>query len=375
MTHDVFVIEQKILLNILFSMQPICTRRTTVDTTGYILFQVGPKELILKATDFEISLQSSCLLKESSSVSETSFLVSGKRIYDLVKELEGLIVCTIENNQLLLKSGSVSLSLNTKDPQEFPSFPECIENLMQFESESLISMIGKVSFLIPQGNVNQSLNGLLLELTPKGCTMTTTDGHCLAQLFAPRYTLQETKKWLIPRRTVLELKKIVEASQEKNIFLGICKSHLVFSGESFNFFTKLLVDNFPQYAAILDKKGFMPARIDRNQFIKTLRRSTCLLSSQFIATKFDISDQKIQVCMSNKDVGTLQEEVPLEESSNIDMQIRFYAPYLLNGLQVFGEEKITFLLSNNARPIIFKSNYQNCDLTYLVMPVAPTHGQ
>jgi DNA polymerase-3 subunit beta len=374
MTHNLFVVEQKSFFNILSSMQPICTRRTTIETTNYILFQIGPKELILKATDLEISLQASCLVKESSCITETSFLVAGKRIYDLVKELEGLIVCTLESNQLLLKSGNISLSLHIKDGQEFPSFPERIENLMQFNAEQLLGMIGKVAFLIPQGNVNQSLNGLLLELNTHGCTMTTTDGHCLAQLFSDRYTLEESKKWLLPRRAVFELKKIIESSQEKNLFLGICKSHLVFSGESFNFFTKLLVDTFPQYTAILDKTGFVPARIDKNQFIKTLRRSACLLSGQFIATKFDVSPDTIQVSMSNKDVGTLQEHIPLEDFSGTDINIRFYAPYLLNGLQVLSEEKVTFLLSNNTRPIIFKSVYQDCDLTYLVMPVAPTHG-
>lgn len=374
MTHDIFVIDQKSLLNILSSMQPICTRRTTTEITNYILFQIGPKELILKATDFEISLQSSCLIKESTCITESSFLVSGKRIYDLVKELDGLILCTIEHNQLLLKSGTVSLSLHIKDAQEFPSFPERIENLMQFETEQLLGMIAKVAFLIPQSNVNQSLNGLLLELNNTGCTMTSTDGHCLAQLFSNKYTLEESKRWLMPRRAVFELKKIAESSQEKNIFLGICKSHLVFSGETFNFFTKLLVDTFPQYNAILDNTGFIPAKIDRNQFVKTLRRSSCLLSGQFIATKFDISNQNMQVSMTNKDVGTLQENISLEDYNTTDMHIRFYAPYLLNGLQIFNDEKVTFMLSNNTRPIIFKSNYQNCDFIYLVMPVAPSHG-
>ena len=72
---------------ILSSMQPICTKRTTLDATTSILFQVGHKELVLKSTDFEISLQSSYLLKESDIDEPYSFLVSGRRIFDLVKEL------------------------------------------------------------------------------------------------------------------------------------------------------------------------------------------------------------------------------------------------------------------------------------------------
>ena len=88
----------------LSSMQPICTKRTTVDTTASVLFKIGHRELILKATDLEISLQSNCLLENSDIVEPQSFLVSGKRIFDLVKELDDEITFTFDNNQLSLQS-------------------------------------------------------------------------------------------------------------------------------------------------------------------------------------------------------------------------------------------------------------------------------
>ena len=82
-----FVVEQKALLTILSSMQPICSKRTTLDATASILFSVGPRELLLKSTDLEISLQSSYTLKDSSLADTLSFLVNGKRLFDIVKEL------------------------------------------------------------------------------------------------------------------------------------------------------------------------------------------------------------------------------------------------------------------------------------------------
>lgn len=60
-----FVVEQKPFLSLLAAMQPICTKRTTIDATTSILFSVGHKELVLKSTDLEISLQSSYLVKNS----------------------------------------------------------------------------------------------------------------------------------------------------------------------------------------------------------------------------------------------------------------------------------------------------------------------
>jgi len=374
---NTFVVEQKPLLSILSSMQPICTKRTTIDATSSILFQISHKELVIKSTDMEISLQASYLLKDSDLSEPQSFLVSGRRIFELVKELEGTITCQIEQEQIRLTSASVNLALNIKSPQDFPPFPERIENLMQFDAHVLLELFNKVAFLIPQNSANPALNGLLLEFCSTEMRMTATDGHCLVQARSPLYTLEKEQKWLLPRRAIFELKKILESCPESAVFLGICGSQLVFSGDSFNFFTKLLADPFPQYQTILEKKDFVPASIDRATFIKTLRRSACFLSGQFIATKFDfVSAEQLRVSMLNKDVGHLEEEVPLTQFQGARLEIRFYAPYLLSGLQVFPRDMITFYLKNSAKPIIFESSEERYQLLYLVMPVAPTntHG-
>src|SRR5439155_5859367 len=111
-----------------------------------------------------------------------SFLVSGRRIFELVKEMVGEIVFTLHDTHIVLTSGTVRLSLNIKDAEAFPSFPERIENLMQFDADYFLEMISKVAFLIPQNNANQALNGLLFEISLHGCSLTATDGHCLVQV-------------------------------------------------------------------------------------------------------------------------------------------------------------------------------------------------
>ncbi|MFS8507466.1 MAG: DNA polymerase III subunit beta [Candidatus Babeliales bacterium] len=371
-----FVVEQKPLLSILSSMQPICSKRTTLDATTSILFNVGPKELILKSTDLEISLQSSYLVKESSFTQNCTFLVNGKRLFDIVKELDDVITFTLTKTQLSLASGPVKLSLNIKDPQEFPPFPERIENLMQLDAPFLLTLLDKVGFLIPQNNANPALNGLFLEITQDHLSMTTTDGHCLAQIQTNRYQLDKPQNWLLPRRAVLELKKLLENAGQQEVFLGTCSSQIVFSGDTFNFFSKLLVNPFPEYKAILDKKGFMPATIDRSHLIKTLRRSACLLSGQFIATTFGFKNDAVDVAMHNKEVGKLEEKLSLNGFTGASLDVRFYAPYLLSGLNAFSDNEVTFYLQDASRPIIFETaEKEKYNLTYLVMPVSPTNLQ
>ncbi len=373
---NTFFVEQKELFSILSSMQPICSKRTTLDTTSYVLFQVGHRELILKSTDLEVSLQSTCLLRSSTINDSVSFLVPGKRIFDLVKELEGEIECTLKNNQFFIKSGVVNVGLHIKDAQTFPPFPERIENLMQLEAPFLVELIDKVAFLIPPHNANPALNGLFLEIDNTGLKMTTTDGHCLAQVYTTKYMLEGSYRWLLPRRAVFEIKKILENAATGVLFLGTCGNQLVFSGETFNFFTKLLADQFPHYAAILERTDFLPATLDRAHFLKTLRRSACLLSGQFLATQFGFDNDRLYVSMENKEVGSLNEELALDAFKAARLDIRFYAPYLLSGLQAFSDDKITAYLKNSTKPIIFQSEKDTYHITYLVMPISPTqHAQ
>lgn len=369
-----FTVNQKSLMTILASMQPICTKRTALDATASILFSVGHRELVLKATDMEISLQSSIALEEGIVQDPTGFLVSGRRIFELVKELDGLIEFYLDGSQLGLKAGSVNLSLNIKDAEEFPPFPERIENLMQFDAPFLLDLLNSVAFLIPQNNANSALNGLFIEISQTGLKMTTTDGHCLAQVSANRYTLDESRTWLLPRRAVFEIKKLLEGFSEPTIFVGTCGSQLVFSGSSFNFFSRLLADPFPSYQAILHKDGFSEAMVDRGALIKTLRRSACLLSGQFIATQFGFAQNAIKVSMHNKEVGRLEEEVPMIKFGGAVLDIRFYAPYLLNGLQAFSTEQVSFYLKGPMNPIIFEAQGPDKYLLYLVMPISATSG-
>ena len=140
--NGIFTTQQKDLLALLTSMQPICNKRTTLDITENILFHVTARELILKATDLEISLQANIAV--ATDITEvTSFLISGRRIFELVKELEGNIQFSLHDSSLQLTSGNVDLALNIRDAQEFPQFPERIENFLNVKASFFLQLLNK----------------------------------------------------------------------------------------------------------------------------------------------------------------------------------------------------------------------------------------
>ncbi len=364
-----FSLERDALLLQLGAMQPICSKRSPLDVTESILFQVSYRELILKATDLEISLQSS--LQIESTLSETrSFLISGRRIYEIVRELNGLLTFSfLDSGIQLTTADGVSFTLAVREATDFPPFPERIENLMDCESAFLLSLFDKVVFVVPQNNANRALNGMLFEAGPTGISFVGTDGHSLAHVFTPKYTLSDLTQWLIPRRALLEVKKLLEQTSG-TVFVGTCSGQLVFSGAHFNFFTRLLNDPFPAYKPILNRTNFIDIKINREAFSKALRRAGALLAGQFIASQFTFSQQGCEMALENKDIGSLQQLISCKVPADFSLQTSFYSPYLLTGLTAVDDAELSCFARDKRSPLIIASHAEGHDFTYVVMPVS-----
>jgi DNA polymerase III sliding clamp (beta) subunit (PCNA family) len=121
---------------------------------------------------------------------------------------------------------------------------------------------------------------------------------------------------------------------------------------------------------VLNIKGFKKLKIDRQTIIPTLKRAGVLLAGQFISTKFEFQPGQLDVSMQNKEVGSLAEKLAIEEYRGKKLEVRFYSPYILSGIQVFDEEKLNALISSPERPIIFESNKDDMLFKFLVMPVS-----
>lgn len=364
-----FSLERDALLLQLSAMQPICSKRSPLDVTESILFQVSYRELILKATDLEISLQSSLSI-ESTLSENRSFLISGRRIYEIVRELSGVLTFSfLDSGIQLTTADGVSFTLAVREATDFPAFPERIENLMDCESAFLLTLFDKVGIVVPQNNSNRALNGMLFEAGPEGVSFVGTDGHSLAHVFTSQYTLPDVTQWLIPRRAILEVKKLLEQTTGA-VFIGTCAGQLVFSGAHFNFFTRLLNDPFPSYKPILNRANFTSIRINREAFSKALRRAGALLAGQFIASQFSFSLKGCEVTLENKDIGSLQQLIACQVPENFSLQSSFYSPYLLTGLAALDESELSCFVRDKRSPLIMTSTAVNHEYTYVVMPVS-----
>ncbi len=366
-----FLIDRKTLLSALQAVQPMCSRRTTMEVTSNVLMQVSSSELVLKATDLEMSFQASFQI-EANVTDNLQFTVHAKRLMDLIRDLGENLSFSWNGKSLSISSDEnhdIGIVLTTGPADNFPPFPEKIENLIDINASFLRSAINQVDQLIPSNNANPALNGLLVQFDDSGLCFVATDGHSLAKVSTSKYLLSESREWIIPKKAVTELKKTLEISSPERVFLGTCSNQLVFSGGNFNFFTRLISDKFPDYKPVLQRDGFFSGEVDRNLLCASLRRAVCLLAGKFISSKFSFTENLLEISLDNKEVGSLQEKIPLISFDGIPVTSNFYPPYILNALSQVPQEQIQFAVKGGTHPLFFDFSAEEFNTTYLIMPV------
>src|SRR4030067_3072355 len=185
-------IEKGVLLLGLQRVQGIIERRSTVPILSNILLEgkVSTSEsrhatLEIVATDLEIGMRGSYPAQIHG---EGAIAVSGRKIYDIVRELpDGIIDISAEDGKLLtIRAGKSLFKIAGFNKEDFPTLPEVVENeMIEVESQIFGDMINKTIFAVADADARHVLNGALLEIEKKegkrtAIRMVGTDGHRLA---------------------------------------------------------------------------------------------------------------------------------------------------------------------------------------------------
>ena len=164
-------IEKGVLLLGLQRVQGIIDRRSTVPILSNILLEgkvstseSGHATLDIVATDLEIGMRGSYPAQIHG---EGAIVVSGRKVYDIVRELpDGIIDISVEDGKLLtIRAGKSLFRIAGFNKEDFPTLPEVMENKMiEVESQIFGDMIKKTLFAVADADARHVLNGVLFEI-------------------------------------------------------------------------------------------------------------------------------------------------------------------------------------------------------------------
>ncbi|HMK60520.1 MAG TPA: DNA polymerase III subunit beta [Dissulfurispiraceae bacterium] len=362
-------VDRNELLKKLSDIQNIVEKRNTMPVLNNFLLTAESTASTITATDLETAMKEPI---EMSVLEEGRICIPAKKLFEIVREMDGEIVLESADNQWTkVKCGKSHFRLACISPDEFPVWPSISPEeakSVELDAAVLLDAIEKTVYAAGESDTRYVLNGLLFHLkTDQVMNVIGTDGHRLAlSEKAISEKLEEELKIIISRKSVAELRKFLD-DEKKTVKLTIGKNHILFSVGSIQFLTRLIEGTYPNYEQVIPADNNKNLGVGREAFSKALKIVSILSKERSSAVKVDLTKDSMVISTSNPDLGDAKDEIPVKYSGD-EMTIAFNARYLLDVLNVMEGENITLKMNEALSPVLVTED-TGTDYKCVVMPM------
>lgn len=365
-----FSVNKNVFLPAVQSVIGAIERRQTLPILSNLLIQVKNNQATITATDLEIELKNTIDLDND--YGDFDFTIPARKIADICKNIED--GCTLnflvnkENVTVLAHRSKFTLSV--LPGIDYPKIETLnSKNKFEIEQNKLKKIINNVSFAMAQQDVRYYLNGMLFEIKERSISAVTTDGHRLAlSQTATEVYIEGINQFIIPRKTVIELQKILNDNNEI-IDIEVDDHHIRLKIGNAILTSKLIDGKFPDYNRVIPLNNDKSAKINKEDLRHALLRSSIISNEKFKGAKFLFSHDLLSIETQNSERENSKEELIIEYNHE-DMNIGFNISYILDIVNISHDEYINFeLKSADTSGIVKMQDIDNINSIYVVMPM------
>lgn len=342
--------------------------RSTLPILSGIYIQATDSEIILQATDLEISVHYST----QANIEETGeTVIPGKLISEIVKKLpDAAVSCVFKDEIFTVECMNSSFNLKTMDPKDFPAFPEIqLIDSIDLPIAKISTAVSKVSKAVSKDESHLILTGINMTANENNLTMAATDSYRLAITEMEIENHQGQFNLIIPGKTFDDICKL--ASHEETITIGYSDNQIYFVFGSSKIVTRKLEGNYPNYKQIIPSEKKVSATVDTKSLIDAVNRIS-IMAQEYMQIRMMISPDLQQISISSKvaDVGGAEETIDAQIDGE-ELFIGFNYQYLKDGLSSIDSEEVVIEANEPLKPGVFKALGDD-NFFYLSMPVKIT---
>ncbi len=321
------------------------------------------------STDYELSLVERV---EAEITEPGSICVNAKKVFDIVKELQGEDVKIRSTEQLWIHitCGSSEMRLPSVEVGLYPQ--TVLEDLPQsvtISVDDLKQCIDMTLFAAITNESRRNLMGVCLSSTSDQQTRwLSTDGHRLAQILksVDDLNFSEDQEVIVPRKALTEVRRTADLFGQ-TVVISFDERVMQFTGGRISFKTRLIEGKFPNCDPIIPKDNTMEIIVNRESFINSLRIVSSISSEKLRPVKLLISQGVLKLESEKADYGEVVDEIEIGYEGD-PFQIGFNSRYLLDVLSVIESEDIKLECKNSMSPTIIKSTVDESFLS-VIMPL------
>ena len=357
-----FSVNRQGFLKNLVDVQRAIPSKTTIPILTGIKLVASEEGLTLTGSDSEVSIEVFLPIEDEElqlTVQEPGSIVLPARFFgEIVKKLP-LNVFTLETNdqlQATITAGNASFTLNGLSAVDYPQLPEIEKNhVITIPVPLFRQVIVQTAVAVSTAESRPILTGIHMVIKDNQLKAVATDSHRLSQriipLQMPAGSDALTFEMTLPGKTLLELSRIIDGLE--TIDFAITDNQILFQTETLSFYSRLLEGMYP----------------DTDRLINDGANTSITLT---------LSPERILLTGKSPEVGTVEEEIAVENFEGAPLEISFNPDYLKEALKLFGssEAVINFLEANRPFTLKLKEDHSGIPHSFiqLVTPVRTFNG-
>jgi DNA polymerase III subunit beta len=360
-------INREILLKPLTSVTGIVERRHTLPILSNLLLEAKNNNIQLTATDLEMQIS---LNIESKFTGELSTTISAKKLLDICRALpEAVDIDMVSNDsRITVKAGKSRFNLQTLPAADYPVMTKVTGSStnIQISQIALKKLLKQVEFAMAQQDIRYYLNGLLLEVNENKLNIVGTDGHRLSFTSTTLNQSHDKTDVIIPRKTVVELIKLLNDSEEE-VSIEFNSGQVNFTFSEIQLISKVIDGKFPDYHRVIPTGHQNMFSVNRLAVLTAMQRASILSNEKYRGIRMVLSNNNLKLISTNTEQEEAEEELEINYAQD-GLDIGFNVTYLIDVLNNVSDETINFSFADaNSSCLITVPNDDN--YKYVVMPM------
>ena len=353
-------------------MMGVIEKKNTMPILANIYIKAENNQLSLQATDLEVGIISTC---PAQVVDGGEFTVNAKRLQEMLNTFSGQQVSfnLSEGSMLDLVSEEAQFSIETMPTHDFPTIPEYdFSDAIQLDRDLFLKCMNRVIFSISADPHKFALNGSLFRIQEGQLYLISTDGHRMS-FVQQMVNIDRNIEQIIPRKTMLELKKSIQAESDEDILhVGFKESRVFFKIGVRTLFSRLIDGKFPDFEKAIPSNNDKVFVFPRPAILEILRRKSVFSSERSKLVRFSFSNGQLVVVLRNPERGESVDRMDIEYEGE-PLDVGFNVDYVQEFFKSMDAEKIEIHLKDETNQGLFKVfGEDDIEYKHVIMPMRLT---
>lgn len=346
----------------------VVERRQTLPILSNVLAVTRDSELILTATDMEVTLSTRINLNIERPGEIT---LPARKLLDILRALpeDAPVSLAVDSERAIIHCGRSRFNLATLPAAGFPAEENStFDGRVQLPQNVLKTLIEHTHFAMAQQDVRYYLNGLLLYLAGGQLGAVATDGHRLAQckVEADIEPVDFAQQLIVPRKGIQELLRLSSADDDP-VLLNIGANQIQAVMENISFTSKLVDGKFPDYDRVIPQASEHVIVVDRIALRTALARAAILSSEKYRGVRLRMEKGTLRIQANNPEQEEAEEELPINFDDG-PLEIGFNVTYLLDALGALSGDSVKIFCTDASSSCLLQEvEEESC--RYVIMPM------